>query len=169
MPTARTQGRTMVSSNADMRCNTGMGLSHAERRKMKVICPKCGTEVGSASLIGHQSTQKCKKLSKSFHPTTPQKERARFEKTVVTPMMDPTIYQVSIPNKSTEIDCPHPGCFKTTPQRVHCGSCPSSSMIIVSLGCFPLKCFLKSFRIWYIVRAGGGSLKTSRMWTINFS
>jgi hypothetical protein len=30
-------------------------------------------------------------------------------------MVDPTTYQVSISNKSTEIDCPHPGCFKTIP------------------------------------------------------
>jgi predicted RNA-binding Zn-ribbon protein involved in translation (DUF1610 family) len=109
------EGRTMVSSNADMQRNTEMGLSHTERRKMKVICPKCGTEVGSASLVRHQSSQKCKKLSKSFHPTTLQKERVRVEKTVVTQMMDPTTYQVSIPNKSTEIDCPQPECFKTIP------------------------------------------------------
>ena len=109
------EGRTMVSSNADMRRNTGIGLSHAERRKVKVICPKCGTEVSSASLVRHQSSQKCKKFAKSFHPTTPQKERVRFEKTVVTPMMDPTTYQVSIPNKSTETDCPHPGCCQIIP------------------------------------------------------
>ena len=109
------EGQKMRSSNADMRRNTGMGLSCIERAKLKVICPSCGTEVGSASLKRHQSTQKCKKLSKSFHPTTPQKHRALFEKTVVTPMMDPTTYQVSIPNKLIKIDCPHPGCFKTIP------------------------------------------------------
>ena len=66
----------------------------------------------------HQRSQKCKRISKSYRPTTPQKERAQLEKSVATPIMDSTTYQVSIPNTLNEIDCPHPGCFKKmVPER----------------------------------------------------
>ena len=104
--------KTRFCSTGYNRRLSGEGESYKERIvKTKVLCIKCGTEVGRSYLSKLQLTKKCKTLSSSYEAPTPVRERVANETITETPILEPTSYSVSIPLQHRhEVTCPVANC-----------------------------------------------------------
>lgn len=108
-------GRSTVrlTSAAYARIITGHGQTHRQKSLEKVQCLKCGSVVNRQGLSKHQLTIKCRKLSATYAPPTPVRERVTREQLITTPLNEEcNRYTVSIPTLcSTSVVCPVPNCL----------------------------------------------------------
>mmetsp|Transcript_2818 Transcript_2818/g.3994 ORF Transcript_2818/g.3994 Transcript_2818/m.3994 type:complete len:213 (-) Transcript_2818:632-1270(-) len=86
------------------------GPTYEQRRSQRVMCLKCGSKVGRASLKRHQLSLKCRKASETYEPPTPIRQWAAEEQ-AKTPIVEIQTYQTSIPRGQSEtLTCPVEGC-----------------------------------------------------------
>jgi len=132
-----------LTSAAYARMITGQGQTHRQRALEKVQCIKCGSVVNRQGLQKHQLTIKCKKLSMSYSPSSPVRERVAREQVVASPLnVSQNKYTVSIPTLcSTSVACPVPNCLfqvganrlaKRLTMRKHFQTRHMTDMIVIS-------------------------------------